>query len=77
VEIVPEIVDANDGKYYVKYTCEKECDVEVKVSYLNNKQQWQTLRGSPYTATFNATADPKNNHLTGPSMVKNAQKKIE
>ena len=32
-EIVPEIVDADDGKYYVKYSCPKECDVNIKVAY--------------------------------------------
>jgi dynein heavy chain len=76
-EIVPEIVDADDGKYYVKYSCARDIDVAIKVAYQNNKEQWQTLRGSPYVATFSSAIEPKNNHLTGPAMVKNAQKQIE
>ena len=40
-EIIPEIVDADDGKYYVKYQVEKECDVDIKVSYKkNNEGPW-------------------------------------
>ena len=80
-EIVPEIVDADDGKYYVKYSCPKECDVNIKVAYQTkddkNQDIWKTLRGAPYKASFNAQAEAKNNHLTGPAMVKNAQKQIE
>jgi len=76
-EIVPEIIDTDDGKYFVKYTCDHECDVDIKVAYQNNKGDWQTVRGSPYTATFSKEAEAKNNALTGPAMVKNAQKQIE
>ena len=54
VEIPAEITDANDGKYYVKYTVEKECDVDIKVACENNKGIWKTVRGSPYTASFSA-----------------------
>ena len=40
-EIIPEIVDADDGKYYVKYQVSKECDVDIKVSYKkNNEGPW-------------------------------------
>ena len=38
---------------------------------------WQNVRGSPYTASFNAASPAAANHLTGPAMVKNAQRKIE
>ena len=76
-EIPAEIVDANDGKYYVKYNVDRECEVDIRVSYKNNKDQWQQLRGSPYQASFNATSPANVNHLTGPAMVKNVQKKIE
>jgi len=39
-EIVPEITDADDGKYYVKFSVPKECDVNIKVAYQNNKGAW-------------------------------------
>ena len=55
----------------------KECEVDIKISYKNNKEQWERLRGSPYSASFNAASPAHNNHLTGPAMVKHAQKKIE
>ena len=76
-EIPAEIVDADDGKYYVKYEVDRECEVEVKVFYKNKNDQLQAVRGSPYTASFNAASNPNVNHLTGPAMVKNAQKRIE
>ena len=76
-EIEAEITDADDGKYYVKYQMDREVEVDIVVSYMNNKQKWQPINGSPYQASFSASADPKNNHLTGPALVKNAQKKIE
>jgi len=61
----------------VKYTCETACEVEIKIAYQNNKGDWQTVRGSPYTASFSLEAEAKNNTLTGPALVKNAQKQIE
>lgn len=77
VEIPATITDANNGKYYVKYTLDRECSVDVKISYKNNKEQWVKLRGSPYEASFSAATPAANNHLTGPAMVKHVQKKIE
>jgi len=77
VEIPVEITDTNDGKYYVKYMVDKECDVDIKVAYENNKGIWKTVRGSPYTASFSAQAQANNNHLTGPALFKHVQKKIE
>jgi hypothetical protein len=35
------------------------------------------MRGSPYIASFSAASPANVNHLTGPAMVKHAQKKIE
>ena len=76
-EIPCEIVDADDGKYFVKYQVDREVDVDIKVAYQNNKGAWQNLRGAPYSASFSAAAAPNVNHLTGPSLVKNAQRQIE
>lgn len=76
-EIPNEIEDRNDGKYYVKYSVDREVEVDIKVAYQNNKGQWQSVRGSPYRASFNAASPVQVNSLTGQAMVKNAQKKIE
>lgn len=71
-EIAAEIVDADNGKYYVKFLVPKECEIDINVAYQNNKGAWQTVRGSPYNASANAASEAKNNHLTGPAMLKNA-----
>ena len=47
------------------------------MAYQNNKGNWEKLRGSPYSAGFSAASAANVNHLTGPALVKNAQKKIE
>ena len=74
--IPSEIVDNNDGKYFVKYTLDRECEVDIKVAYQNNKGVWEKVRGSPYTASFSAASPANVNTLTGPSLVKNAQAEI-
>lgn len=75
-EIPCEIKDTNDGKYFVKYHVEEECDVDIMVKYQDGKGKWQTVRGAPYTASFNSTSDAKFNSLTGPMMLKNVQETI-
>ena len=40
VEIPAEIIDADDGKYYVRYQVDKECEVDVKLAYQDNKGKW-------------------------------------
>ena len=76
-DIPVTIEDADDGKYYVKYQVDQECEVDVRIEYKDNKGNWKKVRGSPYGATFVAGAQPNVNTLMGPAMVKNAQKKIE
>lgn len=76
-DIPVTIEDADDGKYYVKYTVEQEVQVDVRVQYQDNKGNWKNVRGSPYSASFVGGVAPNVNLLTGPAMVKNAQKKIE
>ena len=73
VEIPCEIRDNEDGKYFVKYKVEEEGEVDITVKYMDGKNKWHVVRGSPYTASFSAASDAKVNSLTGPAMVKNIQ----
>ena len=49
-----EIRDTDDGKYYVKYRVEEDCEVDIVVKYKDGKDRWQTVRGSPYKASFSS-----------------------
>ena len=75
-EVPCEIEDTDDGKYYVKYRIEHECEVDIRVQYQDGKGKWNDIRGSPYTASFTPEADAKVNSLTGPTMVKYIQEQI-
>ena len=55
-DIPAEITDSDDGKYYVKYQVDTECEVDIKVAYEDNKGVWNKVRGSPYVASFSAAA---------------------
>ena len=35
-----EIRDTDDGKYYVKYRCEQEGEVDIVVKYQDGKGRW-------------------------------------
>lgn len=39
-EIPCEIRDTEDGKYFVKYKCDKEIEVNIDVKYLDSKNKW-------------------------------------
>jgi hypothetical protein len=60
-----EIVDNDDGKYIVSYQVDKPGEIEVHVSFLNDKQVMEPVRGSPYKPCFVETGDAKNNTMTG------------
>ena len=61
------VEDNNDGSYKVKYTYDLEKEVQVHV-YLMVKEELVAIRGSPYTASFNSTANKADNTLAGPLM---------
>lgn len=62
-------VDNHDGSYTVKYTYDQERDCEVHV-FLEVKEKEEMvlkpIRGSPYKASFNSSAKPADNLLSGP-----------
>jgi dynein heavy chain len=77
VEIPCEIKDHDDGQYFVKYTVEHECSVNITVLFKDDKDKMVPLRGSPYTATFSASSKPEVNNLVGPILPKYVTKIIE
>jgi len=77
VEIPSTIVDKDDGSYSVKYTCEVEGEVSIKINYRDESGNLSAVRGMPYTASFIADAAPKANQLVGPQLQKHCVQKIE
>jgi len=76
-EIAAEIDDHNDGQYYVKYQVEEECEVQISVLFKDESGSMVPVRGSPYSASFNANTNANANNLTGPVMTKHITKQIE
>jgi dynein heavy chain len=68
VEIPCEIQDRNDGSYLVKYQVDEECETKIKINFLDDKNNFVPMRGSPYTASFKAGGKPVDNTLIGPAM---------
>ena len=67
-QIEATITDNDDGQYFVEYHCPEEGEVSIDVLFKDDKNKMAPIRGSPYTASFVAGADKKNNELTGVSL---------
>lgn len=76
-EIPCEIIDNDSGFYNVRYQVEEECDVNIKIEFLNDKGHMVPIRGSPFQASFRSGATSKDNLLTGPAMDKNIKKELD
>ena len=61
----------------MKYTVDDECDVKIRISFLDDKQNMVAVRGSPYSASFKAGGKPVDNTMVGPAMQKVLQKELE
>ena len=66
-----------NGTYMCKYTCEEECNVEIDIKFLNDKDQMVPIRGVPFAASFNAAAVSKDNLMIGTAMDKHVKKEID
>ncbi len=77
VEVPCEIDDHDDGQYFVKYSVEQECSVNITVLFKDDKDKMVPLRGSPYTASFSASAKSEVNNLLGSVLPKYVTKVIE
>jgi hypothetical protein len=76
-QISSTVTDTDDGKYTVKYQCDKPGDVKVEVLFLNDKAEMVALRGGPYKACVVEGGDPKCNTMTGNVMKDYVTKQIE
>jgi len=65
-EVPHEFIDFDNGKYEVRYQCDAEVVIHVKLIDENNKPR--PVRGSPFSATFTALAKNRANEYTGPLM---------
>lgn len=77
VVIPSEIKDLDNGMYNCKYTVDEECEVEIDIKFMNDKEQMVPIRGCPFNASFNASATSKDNLMTGSAMDKHIKKEIE
>jgi dynein heavy chain len=77
IEVACNITDRNDGSYNVKYCVEEECEVKIRINFLDDKQTMVPIRGSPYSASFKVGGKPADNTMTGNAMQKVIQKELE
>lgn len=66
--IAAEVIDLDNGTYEVKYKNESEEPVKIWVYYQNEEEQYEEIRGSPFTAEFSKAATAKNGSMEGKSL---------
>ena len=71
------LVDRGDGSYLVTYQADEPGDYEIEINFMNDKQLFVPIRGSPYVASFCDGGKATDNSLTGGIMAKQIQKEIE
>lgn len=76
-EIENTLVDRGDGSYLVTYQVEEVGDYDIEINFLNDKQVFVPIRGSPYRASFKESGKATDNSLTGGVMSKQIQREIE
>lgn len=60
-----ELIDTDQGFYKCKYTMPDEGKVRVEILFEDDKQKMVHVRGSPYHASFTASAKASENTMTG------------
>lgn len=66
---VTEIVDYDSGLYKIVYSMPEERTVKIQVLAKGEDGNYVKIRGSPYEASFSATAPEENNQINGKRMV--------
>jgi hypothetical protein len=69
-EIPCEIVDKDDGQYFVKYCVDTECTTSIECLFKDDKEKMVPVRGSPYSSSFSAATPANFNNLIGPLLPK-------
>jgi hypothetical protein len=68
-KLIPaEVIDLDNGTYEVKYKVESDEPVKIWVYYQTEDEQYEEIRGSPFTAEFSANALAKNGLMEGRSL---------
>jgi len=55
----------------------EEGEVDVHINFLDDKERYVAIRGSPYTASFSSKAKPADNTLLGGAMERHIKKECE
>ena len=80
-EMVPyEITDSNDGQYQIEFTVDRPGEVDIEIQVLNEKQEFEPIRGSPFQMSADENVEETANDLKGPLIKKylvNRIKEIE
>jgi hypothetical protein len=68
-KLIPaEVIDLDNGTYEVKYKVDTEEPVKIWVYYQTEDEQFEEIRGSPFTGEFNKNARAKNGLMEGSSL---------
>lgn len=68
-KLIPaEVIDLDNGTYEVKYKVDNDEPVRIWVYYQTEDEQYEEIRGSPFTAGFSKVAPPKNGQMEGKSL---------
>jgi hypothetical protein len=71
-----EIEDTDQGFYKCSYNMPDEGKVRVEILFRDDKDKMVHVRGSPYMATFSASAKPSENTMTGGALERHVKSEI-
>ena len=75
-EIPYELIDKDDGQYVVEFTAEEEGEIELEIQLLDEKGEFQPIRGSPFQMSAVAATEETNNDMNGPLVAEYIEKRI-
>jgi len=56
-KLIPaEVIDLDNGTYEIKYKTETDEQLKIWVYYQTEDEEYEEIRGSPFTAEFSKTA---------------------
>ena len=68
--IANQVFDLDNGTYEVKYKVETDESVMIWVYYENENKDYQEIRGSPFTSSFDKSCTSKNGTMEGEALQK-------
>lgn len=72
-----EIEDLNNGQYILKYTMPVEGEYYLAIKVLNETDEMEEIRGTPFKATAIADAKPEDNNLNGSVVMSHITQKLK